>query len=328
MPENGGGFAALSDVVIAEMSKVSLSNVSANEGGGFHVDGRLQVINSSTLSVQNARAGISGGGFLAQKDVNITGMSKVEISDSQAVFGHGGGFVPAKGLQLTEGSAIFIENATAGGKGGAAYSEGNVVINSSNVSIQNATAGTHGGGFHFGGLNMYNGFMVINNSQAKQTSSGGFVDNRALLTSQSQLVVRHAKGNNSAVLTADCLHIHPGSAFLMDNVKGGHAVMLQNNDCSSDGECSKRTLQVKSGGALNATGHLSLAFLSVAACPNETVHLSGISWSSHSPLLRHQRQPVEIDDVSIHYQPPLQNLLINCEVRILLRITKRLRLKA
>ncbi|CAK9116133.1 unnamed protein product [Durusdinium trenchii] len=313
MPENGGGFAALSDVVIAEMSKVSLSNVSANEGGGFHVDGRLQVINSSTLSVQNARAGISGGGFLAQKDVNITGMSKVEISDSQAVFGHGGGFVPAKGLQLTEGSAIFIENATAGGKGGAAYSEGNVVINSSNVSIQNATAGTHGGGFHFGGLNMYNGFMVINNSQAKQTSSGGFVDNRALLTSQSQLVVRHAKGNNSAVLTADCLHIHPGSAFLMDNVKGGHAVMLQNNDCSSDGECSKRTLQVKSGGALNATGHLSLAFLSVAACPNETVHLSGISWSSHSPLLRHQRQPVEIDDVSIHYQPPLQNLLINCE---------------
>ena len=135
------------------------------------------------------------------------------------------------------------------------------------------------------------------------------MDNRALLTSQSQLVVRHAKGNNSAVLTADCLHIHPGSAFLMENVKGGHAVKLQNSGCSS--ECSNRTLQMETGAALNTTGHLSLGLLSVAACPNETVRLSGIhlrSWSS--PLLSPQPNHVVIDDVSIHYEPPLKNLPI------------------
>ncbi|CAK8987616.1 unnamed protein product, partial [Durusdinium trenchii] len=311
----GGGVFASSDMVIAGMSNLSMSNVSALQGGGFHVMGRLQVINSSTLSIQNARAGNSGGGFFAQQDVNITGMSKVKISDSQAVSGHGGGFEAATGLQLTEGSAIFIENATAGRKGGAAFSEGNVVINSSNVSIQYANAGRKGGGFHFRGLTIYRGFMSISNSTA-DLSSGGLVEDRALLTSQSQLVVRHIEGSDSfAVLTAGCLHILSRSTFLMENVKGSHAVELQNSGC----KCSDITLQVERGAALDTTGHcpLSLGLLSVQACDREEkVHLFGIhlqSWSGRLLTLRSsvKTKHVVIDDVSIHYQPPLNTTLIS-----------------
>lgn len=271
------------------------------------------MINRSSVIIQHARAGHDGGGFAANQDVVIAGMSNVNISNSQAVFGHGGGFALRRGLQVTGRSAIFISNTTAGGSGGGAYAGGHVVINSSTVSIQHARAGTVGAGFAIdGGLEVHSGWMFVRDSTTTRVGSGGFMKGRALLTSQSQFVVRDVEGNDSsAVLVADCLHIHPGSAFLMENVKGGHAVKLQNSGCSS--ECSNRTLQMETGAALNTTGHcpLSLGLLSVAACPNETVHLSGIhlrSWSS--PLLSPQPNHVVIDDVSIHYEPPLKNLPI------------------
>jgi hypothetical protein len=124
------------------------------------------------------------------------------------------------------------------------------------------------------------------------------------------LVVKDAQGlDDSSVLAASCLQLRDRSHILFGGVVGGHGVELQNSGCSA--LCSNRTFYVEADAALNASGRLSSGFLSLAACQKEKVRLSGIhlhSWSSS--LLSTRPSSVVVDQVSIAYKPPIDNLQV------------------
>jgi len=111
------------------------------------------------------------------------------------------------------------------------------------------------------------------------------------------------------VLAAGCLHLHDRSQILFEDALGGHGVELQNSGCSD--VCSNSTFYVEADAALNASGRLSSGFLSLASCPKEKVRLSGIhlhSWSS--ALLSTRPSSVVVDQVTIDYEPPIDNLRV------------------
>ncbi|CAL1173608.1 unnamed protein product [Cladocopium goreaui] len=334
----GGGFSAADEVVIDEMSILRICNsISGRQGGGFQTDGRLQVSNSSSVSLEKVTAGSHGGGVNCLGEVEIAGNSTVNISNSRTETGKGGGFVAEKGLTVSTGSRLIILNATAGQSGGGFFAEGRTFISHSTVSIQNAAAWQLGGGFFAGsiafvnsstvavfsthagadggafsalGLSLHRSSMSIGNSTADRSGSGGRVDGQVLLSAQSTLVVKHAQGlDNSSVLAASCLHLRDRSQVLFDGLVGGHGVELQNNGCSA--LCSNSTFHVAEDAALNASGRLSSGLLSLAACPKEKVRLSGIhlrSWSS--ALLSTRPSSVVVDQVSVDYEPPVNNLQV------------------
>ncbi|CAK9110651.1 Putative outer membrane protein PmpB [Durusdinium trenchii] len=172
-------------------------------------------------------------------------------------------------------------------------------------------AGVAGGGFEVGTvLTIHNSSMSMANAAAEGTGTAGRVDGMVLLSSQSSLDIHHAEGDaNSAVLVASCLQLHPDSNLVLIDINGGHGLDLQNAGCSP--LCANTTFQVADGAALNATGRLSSGLLSVKACPHEEVRLSGIhlrSWNSS--LLTTRPSYVVVDNVNIHYQPPVDNLQI------------------
>eukprot|EP00435_Cladocopium_sp_Y103_P027822 s3514_g6.t2 len=338
--KNGGGFLA-AEVAIVGMSTVNIVNATSGErGGGFRVDGRLQVTNSSCISLQNVTAGQQGGGFLAHGEVEIAGSSTINITNSTARSGRGGGFLAGKGLTISNSSVLRIRNATAGKYGGR-FQANKVLISSSRVSVQETRAGETGGGFYVlvsvalangstlamsnthavvdsggffaAGLIAQTSLISISNATASGSGTGCRVD-EVLLSAQSNLEIRGAHGiensTDSSVLTANCLHIRDKPSIRFEGVTGGHVVDLQNSGCSS--QCSNdKTFEVASDAAFNATGHLSGGLLSVAACENETVRLSGIdlkSWSSS--LLSTRPSQVVVDGVSVEYVPPVNNLQV------------------
>ena len=262
----------------------------------------------------------------------------MKISNSHAVSGNGGGF-DANDLKVSSRSTLIILNATAGGRGGGVYAGGKVAIGSSTVGIQHAAARAYGGGFYAkdsmaladastvamsdtyagvagGGfkvgtaLTIHNSSMSMANSTAVHTGTAGRVDGMVLLSSQSSLDIHHAEGAaNSAVLVASCLQLHPDSNLVLEGIVGGHGFDLQNSACSP--LCSNTTFQVADGAALNATGRLGSGLLSVEACPHEEVRLSGIhlhSWNSS--LLTTRPRYVVVDNVNIHYLPPVDHLQV------------------
>ena len=333
----GGGFAAIDDVVIDGMSRVSISDSKSRWGGGYHTDRRLHVANSSVVSLQNVATGSHGGGFVVLGEVEIAGNSTVNISNSRAESGNGGGFRAEKGLKMSTGSTLIIWNSTAGKSGGGYYVNGRILISSSTVRIQDATARQRGGGFtaegvaviqdstvalfsaHASadggafsvfGLTLRRSSMSIGNSTAAGSGSGGRAVGQVLLSAQSNLAVTHAQGlDNSSVLAASCLHLRDRSHVLFEDVIGGHGVELKNSGCSA--LCSNSTFHVAEDAALNASGRLSSGFLSLTACPKEKVRLSGIhlrSWSS--ALLSTRPSSVVVDQVSVDYEPPVNNLQV------------------
>ena len=95
----------------------SISNSkSPDQGGGFRTGGRLQVTNSSVVSLQNVTAGtVMEEVSLPFGGVEIVGNSTINISNSRAEAENGGGFDTENGLKVSTGSRIVIRNATAGG---------------------------------------------------------------------------------------------------------------------------------------------------------------------------------------------------------------------
>ena len=336
---DGGGFRAYKEIEISNGSTLIIVNAKAGgSGGGFYSQEKV-AMRSSTVSISHASAVQNGGGFNALGEVQIAESSTVQIDNSQAVTGGGGGFVAENELEVSSGSTLIILKATARGNGGGFYASGKVAMSNATVSIQHAAAGQHGGGFYvadsialaactvamsgtyagidgggfmvFGGLlTIYNGSMSMANSTTMRTGAAGRVYGLVLLSSQSTVDIHQAKGDeSSSILVARCLQLHPNSNLVLKDINGGHGVDLQNSGCSP--LCSNTTFQVADGAALNATGRLSSGLLSVEACPHEEVRLSGIhlhSWNSS--LLTTRPSYVVINDVDIHYQPPVDNLQI------------------
>ncbi|CAK8992179.1 unnamed protein product [Durusdinium trenchii] len=346
---NGGGFTASGKVIVVGVSTVSIADTHADlgdgNGGGFTTALGLHVMENSTFSIHNSTAGSSGGGFLADGEVVIDGQSKVKMFDCHAITGDGGGFatrtlddgagaIVDRRLQVSGNSALSIHMATAGANGGGFYVEDDLEANSSIIEIFNSSAGEDGGGFNVGrallgdcevsvrgaaakrvaggfairsALSLSSGSISIVNSTA-DSGAGGLVNGPAILT-QSKLAISDAGGDEySAVLVANCLQLGPKSAFLMEDVNGGHGLDLRNGGCV----CTAGTLQVASDAALQASGALSSSFMKVAACPSETVYLSGIHlqswstalWSSGGPPPSH----VVVENVSVDFEPQLDNV--------------------
>ena len=324
-------------------SRILIQNTRCSKNGGaFQTGGRLQVTHSSVVSLQNVTAGSDGGGFIALEEVEIAGNSTINISNSHAESGDGGGFQTGSGLNVSSGSRVILRNATAGMSGGGFFAIGRILISHSTVSIQNARArllgagfcaegvayvnasavamfSTHtvsdGGAFSVLGLTLHRSSISIGNSTAVGSGSGGRVEGQVLLSSQSNLVVKQAQGReNSSVLAASCLHLRDRSRVLFEDVISGHGVELQNRGCSRS--CSNSTFHVAADAVLNASGRFSSGLLSLAACPKdpkEKVRLSGIHLQSSSSLLSTQPSvpsSVVVDQVTIDYEPPVNNLQI------------------
>ena len=100
------------DTLLKDTSLLNLF-VLSTDPCGFSTKKRLRVSNSSVVSLENVTAGSHGGAFTALGDVEIAGHSTVNISNSQAESGDGGGFDTEKGLKLSTGSRLIIWNATA-----------------------------------------------------------------------------------------------------------------------------------------------------------------------------------------------------------------------
>ncbi|CAE7747371.1 pmpB [Symbiodinium sp. CCMP2456] len=151
---SGGGFQT-SKLYLEGNSSIDLQTASAGDSGGgvnaanFSAGSEsLVVANGSALRVRNATARLWGGGIRIIGRAVITGWSNVQTSDCHATSYNGGGISVSAKLLLNESSDVNIQNATAGGNGGGLHTEGSIAIAAaSTLAISNSTA-EHGGGFH------------------------------------------------------------------------------------------------------------------------------------------------------------------------------------
>ena len=143
----GGGFLTLQEVVIDEMSSLRISDSRSQQGGGFQSEGTLAGDQQLGCQPSECDRMKSRRRFHWLWEVEIAGHSTVNVSNSHAESGHGGGFRTRKGLKVSNGSRLIIRNATAGKDGGGFYATGRALISRSAVSIEDATVQQSGGGF-------------------------------------------------------------------------------------------------------------------------------------------------------------------------------------
>ena len=175
---SGGGFIALNDVVIAEMSNLSISNVSAWEFGGF-VAGRGLQVNNSTVSIQHAGSlkGRAGGFGTVGGPVEIVNSSTVSIQHAKAAL-TGGGLFSFDDLVIAEMSNLSMSNVSAGA-GGGFYAQKALRVNHSTVSIQHATAA---------------GGVLFNALKTLEGSGGGFLVGKSVqIVNSSTVSIQHAR---------------------------------------------------------------------------------------------------------------------------------------
>ena len=201
--ESGGGFISFGKAVIAGGSKLSLSNCMAlaGTGGGFDVEKDLRVEDASSITVERATAGQSGGGFVSFGKAVIAGGSKLSLSNCTAKAKLGGGFDVEKDLRVEDASSITVEHATAVQSGGGFISFGKAVIaGGSKLSLSNCMAkGNHGGGFYVTkDLRVENASRITVERATAGQSGGGFVSwGKAVIAGGSKLSLSNctAKAN-------------------------------------------------------------------------------------------------------------------------------------
>ena len=169
---------------------------------------------NSTLHLHNVTAGLHGGGAYCFGDIEVSGRSTWNISNSHALSGNGGGLVIERSLKVSNratlisrnaraaktgggsyamnSSTLTIQNVTSQKYGGGFYAKRNVVMNSSTVSIQHARTNIVGGGFATAGDVVIAGSdMSIVNAEAEQ--GGGFeVEGRLYVVRGSTLNLHNA----------------------------------------------------------------------------------------------------------------------------------------
>ena len=114
--------------------------------GGFSAETNLEVVDGSTVSVDQAEAPGGGAGFRALGDVRIAGASTLRISRSTAQAGNGGGGL-AKDVLVTEQSQLLVSDASSGGHGGGLELQGALqVMDRSTIRLERCWAQESGGG--------------------------------------------------------------------------------------------------------------------------------------------------------------------------------------
>ena len=145
---NGGGFDTEKGLKVSTGSRLIIRNATAgSDGGGFYALGEVEIAGNSTVKISTSRSwsrkrwrfwhwkgleGVQrlkthysecdswkhGGGFFAWGETVIAESSTINIFNSHAESGTGGGFDTQKGLKVSTGSRLIIRNATAGSSGG------------------------------------------------------------------------------------------------------------------------------------------------------------------------------------------------------------------
>ena len=198
------GVLAHGDVLLTGGSLLHIANAFASgstmlfgQCGGLLTFGLLQVLSSSTVRIEHARALDSPGGF------------------------------GAEGVVVADGSLLLLRNTSAEGAGGGFWTRGAVnVSNSSNISIRDATAGSHGGGFSCdGGLRVSSRSVVEILRATSEDQGGGFIITGGFVrvTGGSRIRISSAQAvsNGGGFRATGDVTIAEGSELLIDSATAG-----------------------------------------------------------------------------------------------------------
>ena len=103
----------------------------------------------SSVSISTSRSADQGGGFSTRKtSCEVTNSSAVTLQNVTAQV-YGGGFFALGEVEIAGNSTVKISNSRAEAKNGGGFDteKGLKVSNGSRLIIRNATAGKYGGGF-------------------------------------------------------------------------------------------------------------------------------------------------------------------------------------
>ncbi|CAE7234840.1 pmpB, partial [Symbiodinium sp. CCMP2456] len=197
------GVFAWGDVVLTGGSLLQIAHAFASgsaelfgDCGGLLTLGLLQVLSSSAVRIEHARALDSAGGFRAQAVV------------------------------IADGSLLLLRNTSAEGSGGGFYASGAVkVSNSSNISIQDATAGIDGGGFvGIGGLQVSSRSVIEISDTTSEDQGGGFTTSGfVMVTGGSRIRISNARAVSlgGGFFAKGNVTIAKGSELLIDGATAG-----------------------------------------------------------------------------------------------------------
>ncbi|CAE7458664.1 pmpB, partial [Symbiodinium necroappetens] len=243
---NAGGFGVFGPLVLAGRSQISVRNSFARTGccGGFFANQRLpdrlpavQVTGGSAIHIDNAKARLNAGGFLAEGGaVKVGDGSQIRIQNS-ATAANGGGFTVANnGLSVVNGSAIRIRTATAGQNAGGFGARNLQVTSRSMIHIKRAQASLNGGGFFVQDQALVTGHseVVVSNSRAIEGHGGGLSASRLYLTQNSTVDVRTTSAGQQGGGVSAC-GCFPNSASDVVLVADGSSLSVWNATAASDG---------------------------------------------------------------------------------------------
>eukprot|EP00438_Fugacium_kawagutii_P036119 Skav236838 [mRNA] locus=scaffold1027:112086:122184:+ [translate_table: standard] len=289
---------------LEDNSLVSVQNARCGkEGGGFSVDGRLQVSNRSIVTLEEVTAGSHGGGFIAYGEVVIAERSTLNITNSRAESGDGGGFDIENNITVTS-STLAIWNARAGHSGGGFYAKGKVVMSNSTLRIQHASAMQFGGGFKALGEVVIAGHSTLNitNSGAEsgRGRGGGFYAMSLTVTS-STLAIWNAKAADSAggffaedkvVMSRSTLRIHNASAATADG--GGFVVYGTVVIADMSNVYISNASVFGQGGGFYVNGRLQVSNRSIVSLENVTAGTYGGGFVAFGEVVIVERSTLNI----------------------------------
>jgi hypothetical protein len=206
------------------LSKLTIRNGSARNGGGISNSGTLTLSNSTisgNLSINGgAGGGIANYGPLTIKNSTISGNSAVKGTCTLFCLVWGGGI--ANYGPLTMDKSTISGNRAANG-GGIFFQSGSVLTVINNSTISGNSAATVGGG-----ISNRIGNLAINNSTISGNSAGqgGGIENGNSISVSTLMISNSTVGGNSAVQS--------GGIY---NFSGSTAAFQNSIDANASGNC-------------------------------------------------------------------------------------------
>ena len=305
----GGGFINIGEALITGGSTLNLSGCTALKGvgGGFHAEKALRVEGASSITVQQAVAGQSGGCFITFGQAVIMGGSTVNLSVCTAHANSGGGFA-AEALRLENASSITAEQATAGLFGGCFITFGQAVIaDGSIVSLTNCSAlSQHGGGIYTEkDLWLQNSSITMQQTMAGAKGGALFLSGSLVMISQSSLTVAESQAEVGTIVEASGLRLEQ-SQMTLDRVTALQGIAIH----SKQHVCTAPALDMSHAAIFARGGNVTDGFLAVEGCGRETIELSGIhavAWSG--PLIK-TLSPVVLQSLTVEYRHSVEREII------------------
>ena len=207
--------------------------------------------------------------------------SKIVISDSKTMGGHGGGFYLERSLQVSDGSILRVRNVYAHQIGGAFVVKNGAVLvrNNSDINIDNAIADVQAGGFITSSAKNSNNVLVSGHSRIRIAdchsgigSGGGIFTSGLIVSEHSAIMIRNCSTGGD---------VSGGGFYVQSGVDTAEAAVLLANSSivsihatnaafaggfSTDGQvlvANNSTLQISDSHASKFSGGFSSSSLQV-----------------------------------------------------------------